>query len=340
MPPSPADSRRHVIDTAVKKEIGRGGPGAAIAVIEGGEVMREGYGFADLDANRKIDASTVFDLASMSKQFTAAIIMLLVEDGEVSLTASIHTYLEKRLWPHHEPISVADLLRMTSGLPNYTDDDDSGGTNDAVAKWAAERDWGPSGKEHDYCNTNYVLLAEIAKKVTGSKSFSALLTERIFSPLHMTGTVVLDRKGTKIPRRACGYSGKAAPKLVSGGKDDEGEDFQTGDGNVFSSIDDLVKWDAALRAGTLLMPESWTTMTTEHSRGTEGAYGFGFYVDKKRDLVHHPGEWAGTSTWMGRWGTGRAVIVLSNLDDVRRRVQGACRAETLGRAIGGAMWDR
>ena len=163
-----------VVDALVEKHFGASGPGVAVAVVSKGVVMQaRGYGLADVEGKQAVTHETKFDLASVSKQFTAALVLLEVERGTLNLEDPIDAHLPALPRPAAKrPIRVIDLLQMTSGLPDYTEDleqfpDRTVLENRHVVAWTAAHasEWQGAGKRWTYCNTNYVLLAAILEKL-------------------------------------------------------------------------------------------------------------------------------------------------------------------------------
>ena len=311
------------IKALVEKRLPPGGPGAAITVIKEGQVILEhGYGFADIQAKTPPAATTLFDLASVSKQFTATAILLLAERGQLSLEDDVRKYLpELPVYDAKHPVLVKDMLHMASGIPEY---DTSGSdlknpakaTNLEVLHNLAktkQADFEPNTK-YAYTNTNYVLLAAIVERLS-KKSMHEFLEAEIFKPLGMSHTTVQDAEHL-VKDFATGYR-----KAKNGAfKTDHDLVTITGDGNVFSCVEDLAKWDQALREGKLLKPESWTLAHTSNKlkSGKDTEYGFGCEVSgtKYGRCIYHTGSWNGTSTCYAWYVDAKvSVIVLCNLSD-------------------------
>jgi CubicO group peptidase (beta-lactamase class C family) len=307
------------IDTLLTKEFPADGPGAAILVLRDGKIVVEkGYGVAHLDPNRPITPTTNFDLASMSKQFTALAVMLLADRGKLSFDDDVRKYLPELAAPDGpRPIRVRDLLNQTSGLPDYlglfaaTRGDFSKLTNEGVVKLLKDRKpKPPPGTKFIYSNTNYALLPAIVNRVTNRK-FGEFMHDEVFRPLGMDRTVVVDDLAVKVPERATGY-GKEEKKW-----EESVEDGPTcGDGNVFSNLRDLAKWDAAV-GEKLAKPATWQLALSpgKLDNGKETNYGFGWVIQTRagRRFVWHNGAWAGTRTMIARWPDEHVtIVVLSN----------------------------
>jgi CubicO group peptidase (beta-lactamase class C family) len=318
-------SLRDPIDALLTKEFPADGPGAAVLVVYQGKVLVEkGYGLADLDKKTPITATTNFDLASASKQFTALAVMLLADRGRLDFDDDVRKYLpELPAYNEQRPIRVRDLLHHTSGLPDYTgfwrtkEKDFTKFTNESVLELMKDRKLAfTPGAKHAYSNTNYALLPVIVKRVT-KKGFGEFMADEVFGPLGMETTVILDDMKVTIPERAKGYR-KARGEWQHAALDGP----TCGDGNVFSNLRDLGRWLAAVDAGKLAKAETWRRAFAPATLddGKEAAYGFGWVIGKRagKPFLGHGGGWAGTRTFIGRWPDDRlAVVVLSNSEQAQ-----------------------
>ncbi len=306
------------IDEVMAKYVHDDGPGAVVGVVkEGRLVYQEAYGLADIEHATEMTTDRVFDLASCSKNLTAFAVMLLAEQGKLSLQADVRTYLPEI--PKHDPdrpIQVIDLLHMVSGLADYQGliDDYDGKTNEDVVKVvaAAPLEY-PTGSKYEYSNTAFNLLATIVARVS-KESFGEFMREEVFKPLGMSHSCVLEKEGQKIVGRVYGYKDKDGSWV----RDTQDTPGIVGDGTIFSCVEDLVKYDRALREGTLvseaMLKRAWTPGETDEGAATK--YGFGWGIDDDGDgglLVDHNGSWSGTSTYIGRWvDKDYTIIVLFN----------------------------
>jgi CubicO group peptidase (beta-lactamase class C family) len=313
------------IDELVADTLVPNGPGVAVLVVDDGEVVQsKGYGLSDVTKKTPITADTAFDLASVSKQMTAMAILMLMEDEELALDDSVSDYLTEFKNPDPEdPILISDLLYHISGLADYSEDWE--GSDQDLAKltledhlkWINQQEpYDDRGVAFEYNNGGYALLALIVQRVSG-KPFSQFMKERIFEPLGMTHTVVFDLLDQKIANQANGY-------IVSNSDKVEPSSLPTviaGDGNIFSSISDLAKYDAGLRDGELVEEETLELAFTagELDDGsaveddeTEYEYGAGWEIDEDY-YVEHSGSWYGTSTFYRHYlDDPITIIVLSN----------------------------
>jgi D-alanyl-D-alanine carboxypeptidase len=249
-------------------------PGLSLAIARGSDrIYERGYGYRDLARHLPADVGTVYNIASCTKQFTAAAILLLQQDGKLKLDDKLSRYLPE--FHRGANITLEELLTHTSGIPDYADLNDlphhatARKFVDLVAD--APLDF-PPGTQFEYSNTNYVILGMIVEQVSGM-SFSAFLSQRIFGPQGMKSTTTRVVPDT-LPDGAIGYTYDkeiiAAPQTP--------DDLGYGDGTVNTSVDDLVKWDAALDGGGVVSALSWRAMTRAplHSGyGPRGGYGYG-----------------------------------------------------------------
>ncbi|MCW5960729.1 MAG: beta-lactamase family protein [Pyrinomonadaceae bacterium] len=292
-------------------------PGAAVAVIKNGKVIKmKGYGLASVEFNVPATPETVFEIGSVSKQITAAAVMLLVEDGKINLDEKISTYLPNtpEAW---KDVTVRHLLTHTSGVKSYTS---LGGfelskrykVGDFIKELSPQPLEFEPGSTYKYSNSGYSLLGYIIESASG-KSYWEFLRERIFGPLKMTNTADRDPQFI-IKNRATGYEWENG-KLV-------GRDYNLTDlfsaGAIVSTVADLAKWDIALRDETLLKTssknESWKPFIL--TNGKENSYGFGWNVGEFRGqrLVSHGGQTAGFAANLSRYRDADLdVIVLTNL---------------------------
>jgi CubicO group peptidase (beta-lactamase class C family) len=330
------------IDQFAQQEMAAGKiPGMSIAVVKDCVVVFDkGYGFADAERRIPAQPETIYPLGSLSKQFTAAAIMLLVQDKKLSLDDLAAPYLSSFAPPSDwQSITVRELLNQTSGIPNFLQYADI-----TKGKSTTQRDlidlirnkplaFTP-GSAFQYSNTNYVLLAEVVRSVTGENVYT-FLDSRIFQPLNMDSTGAYDPETDSLLR--------AAPYVLQSGvvstnfpKIDV--PLLVGCGGIQSSVIDLAKWDAALYGSTPLSGASKNEMWTPPvlSRPQDLNYGFGWVVDSVNGhtLIWHNGAIPGATCWMGRFkDDGITVIVLTNVFDVDHLDSSLMRIAEIGRGI-------
>lgn len=298
------------------------GAGAALLVaVDGQPALVHCRGLARVADEVPISADTVFDLASMGKQFTAFATLLLAGRGALSPLDPVHVSLPE-LMPlarqAYRPIRIADLLFHTSGLPDYVcgirPGDCPGFDNRRLVEWAARQQLeftpGTQGIADycgdTYCNTNYGLLACVVERVAG-QPFPDFVRDRLFAPLGMVDTFC-SLTGDRHPRRAARH-GNAGELLTA-----PREIPVYGDGNLYSTINDLARWEAELAHPTLLeaawLSQAFVPAALDDGRRTR--YGWGWFVGhySGRRAVWHGGSWDGTSTCFARYLDDRVTIVL------------------------------
>jgi CubicO group peptidase (beta-lactamase class C family) len=276
-------------------------PGCALGVVRGGELIyARGYGSANLEYGIPITPKTIFDIGSTSKQFTATAIHLLAQQGKLSLDDDIRKFLPE-IPDYGQRITIGHLLHHTSGLRDYltlmalagTDFDGVTGDEDALQMVARQKalNFRP-GDEHLYSNTGYFLLSVIVRRASG-RSLREFAAEQIFKPLGMQATHYHDDHTMIVPLRATGY----APGPEKNWRIDMSGFEQTGDGAVYTSVEDLLRWDRnfydARVGGRALIEQLQTTGTLND--GTKLTYATGLVVTTYRGLkkVSHGGAWAG-----------------------------------------------
>lgn len=295
-------------------------PGAAVAVIKNGKTVKvKGYGIASLEFGVPVSTDTVFEIGSVSKQMTAAAIMILVEDGKVRLDEKISAYLPgtPEAW---KDVTVRHLLTHTSGIKSYTSltgfELSRRVTIDGFIKQLSPYplEFTP-GEKNIYSNSGYNLLAYIIQTQSG-KPYMEFMRERIFLPLGMTRTGDRDPQFI-IPQRAGGYEWRTDRYV---GRDGSLTDLM-GAGSITSTIADMIKWEAALRGDSLLKPESKREMWTQYvfNSGERSVYGFGWRISEVRGhkLIGHTGQTAGFGAAILRYiDDDVTVIALTNLGEL------------------------
>lgn len=295
-------------------------PGVSLLVLKDGKaVVSRGYGRSDLERGTEAGPATGYRLASVTKQFTAAAILLLAQDGKLSIDDPVKRWLPS-LPTVADGITLRNLLDHTSGVLNYEDlmpVPYEGQIRDAGVLALLEKEdrlYFPPGSIYRYSNSGYALLALVAERASGM-SFPDFLRTRIFQPLGMRDSVAYVAGGPGVPHRAWGYSAGC-----DGWKrtDQNAYSAVLGDGGIYSSIDDLARWDAALYDDRLLSDAS-RALAFGHQVQVSGApeeayYGFGWRVAGDRQW--HSGESIGFRNTIVRWPKQRlTVVVLSNRND-------------------------
>jgi CubicO group peptidase (beta-lactamase class C family) len=293
-------------------------PGASVLVIHDGlSVFRRAYGLSNLEAGTAASHATNYRLASMTKQFTAAAILLLAEDKKLSLDDGARQWLPT-LPDAASRITIRHLLTHTSGLIDYEDlipESETRQVHDADVLRLLEKEnrtYSAPGSVYRYSNSGYSLLALIVGRASG-RDFASFLRERIFEPLHMQNTVAYEEGVSTIADRAFGYSLESNTWHRT---DQSVTSAVLGDGGIYSSIDDLAKWDAALYDGRLLRAESLRLAFTPATKTDDPAveYGFGWRITG--ESLWHSGETVGFRNVIVRYPKDHfTVIVLTNRDE-------------------------
>ena len=310
-------------------------PGLGIAIVDHGKViLARGYGYANVEHNAPVTVDTVFQSASVGKQFTAAAAMLLVEDGRLSLDDPVTRYLPEAP-PAWSAIRIRHLLTHTAGIPDYrtealaADMRRSYSEQEMVQMVCASKLEFPPGERFSYSNPGYLLLGVIIGRVAGHH-YSDVLGERVFRPLGMKSAREIDDADI-VMHRAAGY------RLLKGHLANQEwmapENNKTADGSLYLSISDMIAWDRALREGKILSTKSWRTVFTpvRLNSGRTYPYGFGWNVATiaGQTVESHSGGSQGFATYISRYlGDDLSIIVLSNLAEgdparIARRVAAA-----------------
>lgn len=316
-PPAAADD---TVDALFARFDAPGMPGASVLVVRHDSVLlRRSFGLADVELGTPSASSTNYRLASLTKQFTATAILLLVRDGTLSLDTPVRDVLPE-LPSYAAPVTVRHLLTHTSGLWDYEDfvpDSQVRQVHDAevpaLLRAHAESTYFAPGSAWRYSNTGYALLSLIVERVSGER-FADFLRARIFEPLEMSGTYAHEDGRTVIPNRAWGYTVRGDSVLRT---DQSNTSAVLGDGGVYSSIDDLAKWHASLDHAPLVGDSLWRGATTPFTLddGTATTYGFGWFVERFNGHVRlrHHGETRGFTNAVSRFpDDGLTVVVLTN----------------------------
>lgn len=311
-------------------------PGASVALVKDGEpVLLRGYGLADAELSAPATEQTVYQLASVTKTFTATAVLLLAKEGKLGLDDPIARHLPDlpKAW---EGVTVRNLLNHTSGVKSYTGVPGFGATphkvyapRELVDLVAAEPLEFAPGSRWAYSNTGYVVLGMLIERASG-RSYGTFLAERIFGPLGLSRTRANDLEAV-IPGRARGYR-RERGELRNATPVSPSQPFAAG--MLVSTVADLARWDAALAGRRILDGPTLEAMWTPArlADGSEAGYGLGWEVSKVngRRRASHGGAIPGFSTQISRYlDDGLTVIVLANAE--------GGRADALERRIAG-LW--
>jgi CubicO group peptidase (beta-lactamase class C family) len=327
-------ARADVIDEYVTAQLdAQHIPGLSLAVMRDGAVIKTGgYGYSNLETQSRASASTVYPLCSVTKQFVAAGILLLERDGKLTLDDPIEKHLDFTAG-NWRGTTLRHLLTMTSGIKDYINDPLTPG----VPSLAESRDFPksdtsadeilrrvaalppnfPPGERFAYSNSNYIILAHVITRISG-KPWHAFLDDRIFQPLGMTHTGYDDALAI-VPNRAGRY------EVIGdlGSQEFRNSDWVNptfwwqGGAGIVSSVNDMAKWDAALRRGRVLSQTDLRKIRLQQalSEGNKNSYGYGWNNDpyEGHGRMWHNGSVPGSSIHFARFDDGKlSVVVMAN----------------------------
>jgi D-alanyl-D-alanine carboxypeptidase len=317
---SPLSVRADRVDDLIQDEMQKHHvAGLALMMVENGQSIKtQGYGVANLEWNVPVDKDTVFEIGSITKQFTAACILLLAEDGKLSVDDLISRHLNNTpaAW---SKITIRHLLTHTSGITNYTGLDGFELTKHLtqeqfIQKLGAYPLTFQPGDSWSYCNSGFNLLGFIVENASGKKYWD-FIQERIFQPLGMTSTGNRT-PGVVISHRAAGYE-RASQHPIN--RDYDLTDIFSA-GAIVSTVMDMGKWNAALNGEKLLKESSkqlwWTS--TRLNNGTLKNYGFGWFLEPLdgHKNIGHGGATSGFSATIQRFPEDKlSLIILCNADE-------------------------
>jgi CubicO group peptidase (beta-lactamase class C family) len=301
-----------------------GAPGASVMIIQDGNVpFAKGYGLANLEEKTPCAIWSNFRLASVTKQFTAMCVLILVERKQLSLGEPLTGFFPG--FPAYgRKITVRHLLNHTSGLLDYEDLIPKGTEIPVLDRdvlrlmLRQDKTYFPPGSKYRYSNTAYALLALIVEVRSGN-TFARFLHENIFRPLKMEHTLAYEQGLSVVPNRAYGYSAD------SGGfkrTDQSLTSSVLGDGGIYSSVEDLYQWDQALYTDKLISHKLLKVAfkpgpATEHP---DTGYGFGWFIGNYRGLreIWHSGTTIGFTTRIARFPDKHfTVIILTNRNEAK-----------------------
>ena len=297
-------------------------PGASVLVsMDGKIIFKKSFGFANLEDDTRIEPRTNFRLASVTKQFTAASILILVQRGLLKLDTKLTDIFEN--FPDYgKRITIKNLLNHTSGLIDYEDLISDTATiqvkdADVLSMMFTQHDtYFEPGTQFKYSNTGYALLAMIVEKISG-KSFAQFLEENIFKPLEMKNTVAHEEGISVVNNRAYGYERSGSNWIR---KDQSITSAVLGDGGIYSNVEDLFKWDEALYANKILADnlrnESMTRTVLNNGEKIDYGYGWHLKTYKENEIVYHTGSTQGFRNVIYRVPSKRfTVIILTNRNE-------------------------
>ena len=297
-------------------------PGASVAVMKDNNIIyQRGFGLSDLQLRKKIEPKTNFRLASITKQFTSLSILLLEDENKLSFQDPLQKFFPD-LPLYSSRMTIKNILQHTSGLLAYEDH-----MPDTLTVQLKDKDvlqilmnqdstYFSPGTEHRYSNSGYAVLALIIEKVS-EKSFAQFLKDRIFSPLDMNSTIAFEKSISTVKNRAYGYT-KTDSGFVN--SDQSLTSAVLGDGGIYSSTIDLIKWDRAIDSTTLLKSDKLSKMFEKAilPNGEIVDYGLGWRLDPYKGYVrqYHTGGTSGFSNiYMKLPQFNLTIIILINIKD-------------------------
>jgi len=296
-----------------------GGFNGAVAVSHQGNVLyKKAFGFANMEWGIPNETDTKFQIASLTKSFTAVLIMQLVNEGKLDLQKPISTYLPDYPKENSDKINIHQLLTHTSGIPNVKSDKKVSRPKDLVNQFANEPlDFAPS-TNFEYSNSGYTLLGFIIETVTG-KPYQKVLNEKIFEPLKMENSGFYKHRPI-IKKMSSGYS-TWYPDYFDVDKSDESSAYSAG--GLYSTVDDMLLWNNALTNESLLPKKYMDIIFAKHSPDGDGHYGYGWELKKMPigntsktiETIGHGGRISGYRTSIVRIPeTNSSVILFNNTD--------------------------
>ncbi|MDP2884257.1 MAG: serine hydrolase domain-containing protein [Ignavibacteria bacterium] len=319
---STLNSMSSAIDAMLADYTSPRSPGASISIIKEGRVLyAKAYGLADVELRTPTTNTTNYRLASVTKQFTATAVLKLVDQGKLSLDSRLTDVLAGAL-PYARDVRIRHLLNHTSGLVDYEDfvpDTQTVQVLDAdVLRLLSKIDtmYFPAGGKYRYSNSGYALLALVVESVSG-QPFAAFLKQNIFEPLGMNHTVAFQNGISTVDNRAFGHS-RTDKGFVR--TDQSNTSAVLGDGGIYSSVEDLFKWDQELYANRLvsasLRQQSFTPGILND--GTHTKYGFGWNIEPYKNIpsMYHTGSTRGFRNAILRFPDQRlTIIILTNRNE-------------------------
>lgn len=311
------------VDSEVEQVIGGDTPGLAVLVTRNGKAIHmAGYGLADIDSETPVTPLSIFDLASVSKEMTALMAAMQIEEESYTPDTPVADILPALGDGETDrPLTVGDLVHHVGGLPDYLNgslDYDETTTNEDVIAWLADepREAEP-GEVFSYSNSGYVTLGSVVTTTDEADSLADVLEARLWGPLAMEMTSLIEPVDPDMA--VSGYIGTNGNFELS-----HEPTVMEGDGNVFTNLQDLAKYEAALSQGSLLDDMSRLFSNGSMADGSpiddDGqGYGYGWFLERVdgNDYAMHSGSWMGTSTYFQRnLTTGVSVILLANGESI------------------------
>ena len=294
--------------------------GVVLVTKDGRTIYEKAYGKACEEHNVSNKNDTKFEIGSVTKQFTAASVLMLAQQNKLDVTDKLSKYIPD--YPNGDKITIHNLLAQNSGIAEHTSEIMNPDFNpakkykpeDIIALFKYKPLSFEPGEKFQYCNSNYILLGYIIEKVSG-KSWAQYVTDNIIGPLKLTNTGFTDRQRV-VNNLAQGYTTETDGIRRCGYIDGS---FPYAAGQIYSNAQDLAKWNEALFSNKVLDADYTTKMLTKYVKmsGDQSYYGYGVMLQKDngRDVAWHPGDIFGFSAcWLRYVDAGTNIIVLSNND--------------------------
>jgi len=290
--------------------------GAVAVLHQGNTLYKKGFGFANMEWDITNETDTKFQIASLTKQFTAMLIMQLVNEGTLDLQKPIAAYLPNYPKDNANKITIHQLLTHTSGIPNVKSDKKVNRPEDMVNQFANKPLKFIPGTNFDYSNSGYTLLGFIIEKVT-KKPYQKILQEKIFDPLKMENSGFYKHRPI-IKKMSSGYR-TWYPEYFDVDKSDESSAYSAG--GLYATVEDMLLWNKALTNESLLQKKNMDIIFTKHSPDGDGHYGYGWELrkmpigntSKRIETIGHSGRIAGYRTSIVRIPeTNSCIILFSN----------------------------
>lgn len=284
--------------------------GVVLVAKKGNVLLEQGYGYKNASAKLLNDSNTTFQIGSITKQFTSAIILQLQEQHKLSVQDKLSKYISD--YPNGDSITIENLLTHTSGIYNYTNDDAYMQNSSAnpikletlISLFKNKPLYFSPGSKYSYSNSGYVLLGYIIEKVT-VKSYFTVVKENIFKPLGMTHTG-FDFKNLKSPNKATGYLKLTTKNIQAAPVVDSSVSYAAG--SIYTTAGDLYKWDRALYTNKIIHDSSLQKAFTPYKNN----YGYGWVIDSSygKKVVMHEGGIFGFVSFIARIPADETCIIL------------------------------
>ncbi|HPH53552.1 MAG TPA: serine hydrolase [Bacteroidales bacterium] len=356
--PTPKDVAASKIDSIFSELFPSDEPGAAVLVLQGDEIILDkGYGIADLESGAAIDGNTFFNIASVSKQFTAVAVLQLAEQGKLSLEDNVKSYFPEYKADFYEKIQIKHLLSHSSGIPDARDRSDKErnliATEEIVMQYLPDLDFlhFEPGTEYEYINPTFLVVASIVEKVSGMP-FVEYVKENIFIPAGMEQTLFFEAdKEDLIPNMAHGYEYEDVSNMpeertaseIDKETKKEWYEYDYGevnffatkaDGGMYTSTHEFILWEKALRNHTVLGKEMLNAAHTPQIKvsGSKFSsyqnrpntwYGYGWFIEPATETsplkIYHTGDNGGFKILAARYPESETlVLVFANRADLNR----------------------